>query len=226
MTYNDLALLQEWEARFVDFLNHRSSETDMDDASHDISHFQRVWSTASQLMDDGGLEANRLVVLAACYFHDIIVLPKNHPERSRASTLAAEETEKCLRALGFPEELVAGVCHAVKAHSYSANITPETLEAEVVQDADRMEALGAIGLARVFYTAGKLGQKLFDAEDPLAENRELNDRKFSLDHFELKLLRIADTMKTEPGRQMAERHSQYLRDFRVQFCKEIRGDYS
>ncbi|MGI9273276.1 MAG: phosphohydrolase [Endozoicomonas sp.] len=214
--------LKAWESRFVDFLQDREG----DDASHDIHHFQRVWCTAQQLMEDGALDADRLVALAACYFHDIVVLPKDHPERSKASTLAAEETERCLASMSFPEQLIPAVCHAVRAHSYSANITPETIEAKVVQDADRMEALGAIGLARVFYTGGKVGQKLFDAEDPLAENRELDDRRFSLDHFELKLLRIAETMQTESGRKMAERSSQYLRDFREQFCRELQGNYS
>ncbi|MRI33005.1 phosphohydrolase [Endozoicomonas sp. OPT23] len=222
MNFNDSELLKEWEDRFDAFLRTRES----DDASHDISHFQRVWKTARQLIENGSLELNKLVVLTACYFHDIIVLPKNHPERSKASTLAAEETAVCLKQLDFPEELIEAVCHAVKTHSYSANITPETLEAEVVQDADRMEAIGAIGLARCFYTGGKLGQKLFDAEDPMGENRELNDRQFSLDHFELKLLRIQETMKTEPGRKMAEKHSRFLEDFRTQVCKELAGDYS
>lgn len=221
MSYDDSALLQEWETTFVRFLKGRES----DDASHDISHFQRVWRTACCLVDEGELEANRLVVLAACYFHDIVVLPKNHPKRSMASTLAAEETGKCLNELSFPQELISAVCHAVKAHSYSAGIPPETLEAKVVQDADRMEALGAIGLARCFYTGGKLKQKLFDPEDPMAENRELDDRLFSLDHFELKLLRIADSMQTEAGRRMAERSSQFLKDFRDQLYRELRGEY-
>ena len=222
MNFNDSALLSQWEERFVSFLKERES----DDASHDISHFQRVWKTAGQLIKEGDFDINQLVVLTACYFHDIVVLPKNHPERSTASTLAAEETAICLKQLNFPEALIADVCHAVKAHSYSANITPETIEAEVVQDADRMEALGAIGLARCFYTGGKLGQKLFDAEDPMAEHRELNDRVYSLDHFEMKLLQIEKTMKTEPGRKMAARHSQFIRDFRTQLVKELAGDYS
>ncbi|WP_422411806.1 MULTISPECIES: phosphohydrolase [unclassified Endozoicomonas] len=222
MNFNEPALLKSWEERFVEYLQDR----DCDDASHDISHFQRVWKTAQQLMDEGRFDINRLVVLAACYFHDIVVLPKNHPERSRASTLAAEKTQVCLKSLAFPEELTAAVCHAVKTHSYSANITPETLEAEVVQDADRMEALGAIGIARCFYTGGKLGQKLFDPEDPMGKNRALNDRQYSLDHFEIKLLQIQKTMKTEPGRKMAARHSDFLQTFRTQLCKELSGDYS
>ncbi|WP_257255556.1 MULTISPECIES: phosphohydrolase [unclassified Endozoicomonas] len=222
MKFNEPALLKNWEKRFVEFLQDR----DCEDASHDISHFQRVWKTAQQLMDEGHFDINRLVVLAACYFHDIVVLPKNHPERSKASTLSAEETEVCLKSLAFPEDLIAAVCHAVKTHSYSANIPPETLEAEVVQDADRMEALGAIGIARCFYTGGKLGQKLFDPEDPMGKNRTLNDRQYSLDHFEIKLLQIQKTMKTEPGRNMAVRHSDFLQSFRTQLCKELSGDYS
>ncbi|AMO58520.1 hydrolase [Endozoicomonas montiporae] len=221
MPYNDPSLLQQWEQTFVQFLQGRES----DDASHDISHFQRVWRTASKLLDNGDLSANRLVILAACYFHDIVVLPKNHPQRSMASTLAAEETERCLTVLSFPQALINDVCHAVKTHSYSAGITPETIEAKVVQDADRMEALGAIGLARCFYTGGKLKQKLFDPEDPLATHRELDDRIYSLDHFELKLLKIAGSMQTAAGRQMAERSSQFLKDFRDQLCRELNGEY-
>ena len=221
MPYNDPALLEQWEHTFVQFLQGRES----DDASHDISHFQRVWRTACRLLDEGGMSANRLVILSACYFHDIVVLPKNHPQRSMASTLAAEETGRYLQELAFPEDLIRDVCHAVKTHSYSAGITPETIEAKVVQDADRMEALGAIGLARCFYTGGKLKQKLFDPEDPLAIHRELDDRVYSLDHFELKLLKIADSMQTAAGKRMADRSSQFIRDFRDQLCRELNGDY-
>lgn len=224
MNYNDPRLLQSWEQRIVQYMQDMEHSTD--DASHDFFHFQRVWKTAGQLIEQETVEVNRLVVLAACYFHDIVVVPKNSPLRSKASTLAAEKTEECLYALEFPEELVARVCHAVKAHSFSAGMTPETIEAKIVQDADRMEALGAIGLARCFYTGGLLKQKLFDPQDPVAEHRELNDRQFSLDHFEQKLLKLSGTMQTRAGKLMAERNSDYLRDFRAKLLKELRGDYS
>ena len=223
MTYNDPQLLQSWEQRIVQFM--QNIEHNTDDASHDFFHFQRVWKTASQIIEKETMEVNALVVLAACYFHDIVVVPKNSPQRAMASTLAAEKTKQCLSELQFPDELIARVCHAVKAHSFSAGISPETIEAKVVQDADRMEALGAIGLARCFYTGGLLKHKLFDPQDPMAECRDLNDREFCLDHFELKLLTLSDTMQTEAGREMAERSSDYLRDFRSKLLKELNGDY-
>lgn len=224
MTYNDPQLLKSWEQRIVQYmegLDHAAN-----DASHDFFHFQRVWKIACQIMETESENINALVVLAACYFHDIVVLPKDHPERSRASTLAAQKTRVCLQELEFPEALIDGVCHAVLAHSYSAGIPPETIEARVVQDADRMEALGAIGIARCFYTAGILRQKLFDPEDPLAESRELDDRIYSLDHFQLKLLKLVDTMQTQGGREMAQRNSNYLRDFIQKLTRELEGDYS
>ncbi len=222
MDYSDPALLGHWEKLFIQAL----TEYESDDASHDFSHFQRVWKTALQIVESETQPVNRLIVLAACYFHDVVVLPKNHPERSRASTLAAEEAARCLSKLNFPAHLIPGVCHAVKSHSYSAAITPETIEAKVVQDADRMEALGAIGLARVFYTAGILKQVLFDPEDPVAEHRTPDDRQFALDHFQLKLLKIADTMQTAAGKKLAYRNTEYLMEYIEKLKRELTGDYS
>ncbi|CAM3848708.1 phosphohydrolase [Parendozoicomonas haliclonae] len=206
-----------WEQRFIEYL--KDHETD--DFSHDISHFQRVWKTARKIMADETREVNPLVVLTACYFHDIVTLPKNHPDRSKSSTLAAEKTAEILDELDFPEELIADVCHAVEAHSFSANIPTRTPEAEVVQDADRMEAIGAIGLARVFYTGGKLGSRLFDPQDPWAERRELDDRTYSVDHFFCKLLTLGETMKTEPGRKIAEANTAYLQGFLDKLREEL-----
>ncbi|WP_130835340.1 phosphohydrolase [[Erwinia] mediterraneensis] len=210
-----------WQARFESWLQ---TNWVHDDKAHDIAHLRRVWMSAQRIMQ--GSDADPLVVLAACYFHDIVNLAKNHPERHLASTLAAAETKRILQQAfaDFPAQLREPVAHAVQAHSFSAAIKPETLEAKIVQDADRLESLGAIGLARVFYTAGALGRPLFDSEDPLGKKRELNDIAWTLDHFQKKLLRLPATMQTEAGRQLAEHNAEFLVGYMAKLCAELQGD--
>ena len=222
MSSNCVETLNRWEEKITAYLQ----SVEHEDASHDISHFQRVWKTARQIMAQESAPVNALVVLAACYLHDIVVLPKDHPQRAQASSLAAAKARTVLAEMDFPDELIDNVCHGVASHSYSAGITPQTIEARVVQDADRMEALGAIGLARVFYTAGVLRQMMFDPQDPQGLHRELDDRRFALDHFQLKLLRLANTMQTDAGRAMAEKNADYLRAFSAKLLRELDGDYS
>lgn len=214
--------LVQWQQRFENWLTaHHAS----DDTAHDISHFRRVWNTAKRLMADQPVDA--LAILAACYFHDIVSLPKNHPQRGRSSQLAADKTIAILREdfAGFPAARYAAVQHAIEAHSFSAGIAPRTLEAKIVQDADRLEALGAIGLARVFAVSGALGVPLFDPEDPFADERELNDRAFALDHFQTKLLRLPQTMQTAAGRALARQSADFLIQFMARLSAELRGDY-
>ena len=114
--------------------------------------------------------------------------------------------------------------HAIEAHSFSAAILPQSVEAKIVQDADRLEALGAIGLARVFAVSGALNTILFDANDPFADQRDLDDKKYALDHFQSKLLRLPETMQTEQGRALASHNAQFLVQFMAKLSAELRGD--
>ncbi|MDX6020020.1 phosphohydrolase [Scandinavium sp. V105_16] len=214
--------VQSWQHRFEDWLMQHHND---DDAAHDISHFRRVWATAQRLSQ--AEQTDERVILAACYFHDIVSLPKNHPERRRSSVLAAQKTLTILRDdfPDFPEGLYSAVAHAIEAHSHSANIAPRTREAKIVQDADRLESLGAIGLARVFVVAGKMNVALFDAEDPFADSRPLNDMRYALDHFQNKLLRLPATMQTAQGRALAEHNARYLVQFMAKISAELQGDY-
>ncbi len=125
----------------------------------------------------------------------------------------------------FPAEKLAGICHAIEAHSFSAKIAPTTPEAKIVQDADRLEALGAIGLARVFAVSGALGVALFDADDPFANRRPLNDKQFALDHFQTKLLKLPLTMQTERGKSLAQRNADFLVSYMAKLSAELKGDY-
>jgi uncharacterized protein len=214
--------LEAWETRYIRYLAQQYRSTD---AAHDIGHFRRVWQHALKINAGEGNTANNLVLLTAAYFHDFINLPKSHPDRSKASLICAERVQQILEEdfPDFPAALIPGVYHAVLTHSFSAGIPPETQEACILQDADRMEALGAIGLSRVFYTAGQMNSALFDPEDPLALNRMPDDKRFALDHFQVKLLQLPALMRTPTGKAIATTEAAYLQTFLDKINKEISG---
>ena len=207
--------LQHWQARCQQLA---AQEMDQD-AAHDTSHLQRVWGNAQQLLQHYP-QADALVVLAACYLHDVVNLPKSHPDRTQASRMAARRASALLLVQGFPAEKLESVAHAIAAHSFSARIAPTTLEAQIVQDADRLDALGPVGLARMFHIGGQLGRTLAHATDPLATQRALDDQQYTLDHIAAKLLKLPPTMQTEAGRQEAARRVQWIADFRQAFVQQ------
>jgi uncharacterized protein len=212
---NDLA---DWRPRFAALAAGAAGG----DGAHDASHLERVWCNAQDLLARHP-EANSLVVMAACYLHDLVNLPKNDPERSQASRRSANLARHQLSWMGFPPELLDGVAHAIEAHSFSAAIPAQTIEAKIVQDADRLDALGAVGLARMFYIAGKMGSGLAHPDDPLAQHRPLDDRAYSLDHIATKLAALPGMMQTDAGRELAEQRFGLLLEFRAAFAREWSG---
>jgi uncharacterized protein len=179
------------------------------DGSHDIGHCRRVWRHAQSISAGMQQRADQLVLLAAAYLHDIVSPPKNSPLRAQASQHAAKAARCILSEMAFPADRLDKVVHAIKAHSHSAHIEPETPEARILQDADRLEALGAIGIARLFYEAGRMRSKLFHDADPAARSRTLDEMQYALDHYYKKSQHLLGTMQTEPGRAMARKRSAF-----------------
>lgn len=189
------------------------------DGSHDVSHLMRVWKNATVIADNEGGDSE--VLCAAVLLHDCVAVEKNSPDRARASQLSARKARGILADIGWEAERREKVAHAIEAHSFSAGIEPVTLEARILQDADRLDAIGMIGAARCFYVAGRLNTHLYDAGDPSAEDRPLNDSRFALDHFMTKLFKLCDGFKTATGRLLAaERHSR-LKRFYEELLEEI-----
>ncbi len=190
------------------------------DGAHDLGHLRRVWRQAQAIAaDEAG--ADRDVLQVACFLHDLVNLPKTHPDRSAASRLSADAAVAWLETQAFASEKLPAVHHAIHAHSFSAGIPPQTLEARIVQDADRLEALGAIGIARMFHVAGSTGGALFDDVDPMALQRALDDRAFALDHLQVKLFGLVDTMQTATGRAIANERADWMASFRTRLLTEI-----
>lgn len=208
--------LDDWTSRFADFLDAQMADAD---AAHDRAHVERVVTTATRLAQETGAET--AVVVPAAWLHDCVVVPKDDPERDAASARAAAAAGHFLEDAGYPSEHVSAIRHAIEAHSYSAGIPPETREAKVVQDADRLDALGAIGIARCFMVGGALDRPLYAPNDPFCDDRAPDDATYTLDHFYEKLLGLPATMQTDAGRAEADRRAAFMRTYLDHLHDEI-----
>lgn len=189
------------------------------DPSHDMSHLDRV---ARQCRLLGQLEgANERILLAAAYLHDLVNIPKNHPDRQQASQASANAAAAILARLGFAQGEVDQVCRAIEEHSYSRGLPCSSVESRVLQDADRLDALGAIGILRTATCGAFMGSGYYDVADPFARARTLDDQRYMLDHFPLKLLRLEHRFQTDAGRREAERRTAFMRSFIAQLTIEL-----
>ncbi len=214
---NIAAEFAPFEKLAADLLPHAIE--DVRDASHDAAHLLRVWGNVQAISD---VEGGDLEVLAAStLLHDCVDVPKGSPDRPYASQLAAEKAAGLLTGYGWLESKVARVIHAIEAHSFSAEIEPISVEAKVLQDADRLDAIGYIGVARCFYVSGRLGRALYDPKDPEAGDRELNDLDFAIDHFTTKLLKLSGCFQTKAGQALANARHCVVEEFLKGFLAEV-----
>lgn len=167
------------------------------------------------------LGADEEVVEAAALLHDFVQIPKNHPDRSRAPEISALEAETVLRECGFPEAKIAPTLRAIAEHGWSAGRPASSLESGILQDADRLDALGAIGVLRTVSCGTEMGSRLYHLAEPFARTRPLDDKRHVLDHFYVKLLHLADQLNTEPARAEGQRRSRFMREFLEQLSTEI-----
>ena len=190
------------------------------DGAHDLSHVKRVVKNCLYLTEIE--DSNALVTIPAAWLHDCVAVAKDSPQRSQGSRLSADQAICFLSELDdYPQALLPDVHHAIEAHSYSADIPTRNLEARVVQDADRLDSLGAIGIARCLLVGGHLNRPLFDVQDPFCDAREPDDSQYTIDHFYSKLFKLPDTMLAEAGRREAQRRASLMRDYLDNLRAEI-----
>jgi uncharacterized protein len=205
-----LALFEPFEHLAVTLLG---TSGENEDGAHDLSHIARVWRNARLIREEEGGDLE--VLAAAVLLHDCVQVAKDSPFRSQASLLAAKESRVRLEALGWEPSRIETVADAIESHSFSAGVAPTSLEGCILQDADRLDAIGLCGIARCFYTAGRMGSRLYDLDDPQGKERPLDDRRNALDHFPKKLLTLGGNFKTHKGQELArERHQQVLAFYR------------
>jgi len=189
------------------------------DAAHDIGHVRRVAHNVADLTRSE--DANAWITLPAAWLHDCVAVAKDSPLRAQGSRLAAQAAVEFLPTIGYPDELLEAVYHAIEAHSYTADIPARTLEARIVQDGDRRDSLVAIGIARCLLVVGRLNRPLCDAVDPFCEERSPDDGRYTIDHFYAKLFKLPATMQTCAGRAEAERRTRLMQDWLDRLREEL-----
>lgn len=188
--------------------------------AHDFYHIMRVYKNAKLIGQREG--TNMEILLTAVLLHDLVVYPKGSAKSSKSSDESADLAENILQSYGYPKDKIDRICCCIRAHSYSKRLIPGSLEGRILQDADRLDALGAIGIARTFSVGGSENRAFYNADDPFCRSdRDLNDVQWTLDHFQTKLLKLEDSMHTKTAKKIAQERTRFMILFIRQLQKEI-----
>ncbi len=182
-------------------------------------HVMRVYKNAQKIAKHE--KANQRIVLAAVLLHDIVQFPKSDPRSKTASAKSAILASKILQKYDFSKDEIKIICNAILDHSFSRGKIPKTLEGKILQDADRLDALGAIGIARTFSVGGSEERPLYNESDPFCHVRTPNDHSWTVDHFYRKLLLLEKKMNTKFARKEAEKRTRMMKKFLSELSQEI-----
>ncbi len=207
---------QDWEDHLRAVARERSGGAD---PAHDYLHVLRVTANARRIATAEGADED--VVVPAALLHEIFNYPKDHPLSHLSGDKCAEEAAAVLAGEGWAAERVEAVAYCIRVHSFSRGIVPVTLEGQVVQDADRLDAIGAVGVARCFSTGASLGRPFYQLEDPFCRRRPPDDKEWTVDHFYRKLLHIPETLHTATAHRLAEERMIWMKGFLAQFEREM-----
>lgn len=189
------------------------------DSAHDFDHIMRVYKNAQKICKKE--KTNEKLVLSAVLLHDVISYPKSDKRSKLSSFKSSEVSKQILKKYNFTENEIKIISDAIKDHSFSQNKTPKTIEGKILQDADRLDAIGAIGIARVFAVAGSEKRPFFSIDDPFCKKRVPDDHKWALDHFYKKLLLLESLMNTKSGKIEAKKRTKVLKYFLSELKKEL-----
>ncbi len=193
---------------------------EFDDPAHGWEHIERVYKLALYIAEQEG--ADSFIVAMAALMHDIGHLSSEQTRHHADSSVIMAGA--IFSACDVTADRQQAILHAIGAHSFSLGIEPLTLEAKVVRDADRLDSLGAIGILRWAITGTirrTTDTQTYHPDDPFAERHILDDRRYMLDHFFSKLLKLGNTMSTQTGRVLADQRTAFMYAYLDQFRKEL-----
>ena len=193
-----------------------------DFSGHDFFHSMRVYRTAMKIAQ--AEHADLEVVALAALLHDV-----DDRKLSPATAEKKENATRFMRSQNVPESEIRQVCQIIGEVSFKGtdSVRPSTPEGKCVQDADRLDALGAIGIARTFAYGGRHNRAIYDPELPprtsMNQTQYYSNKSTSLNHFYEKLFLLEDMMNTETGKAIARKRTQYMQEFVEEFLREWDG---
>ena len=203
----------------LDSLKDEVKELTKHDSAHDFEHIMRVYKNAQKICKQE--KVNEKLVLSSVLLHDIVSYPKSDKRSKISSIKSAKKSKLILKKYDYSNDEIMIISNAIRDHSFSQNKIPKTMEGKILQDVDRLDALGAIGIARVFATAGSLNRPFYNIDDPFCKQRIPNDKIWTLDHFYQKLFKLESLMNTKSGKIEAKKRTRVLKEFLNQLKQEL-----
>lgn len=186
-------------------------------AHHDWSHVERVYSLAVHIAEKE--KADLVVVKAAALLHDVARAMEDEGKIDDHATESAKMAKTILQEARFPQDKIMKVVHCIEAHRFRKGLKPKSLEARILQDADRLDMLGAIGIARVFSRGGWGNTPMHDPN--ISPKKKYDGRsQTSVNHFYEKILKVKDTINTKTAKKIAEERHKFVEQFLERLLKE------
>jgi len=190
---------------------------------HELEHTERVYNLAMHI---GKKEGADLEILGlAAILHDIA---RKEEDKSSGqidhAKIGAQLAAQILQKHNFPKEKIAAVSHCIQAHRFRNNIIPESKEAKILFDSDKLDSIGAIGIGRAFSFAGHLGAKVHNANIDLKNTKEYSVDDTAYREYMVKLRYLKDKMLTQEGRRIAAERHNFMEQFFERLNKEVNGE--
>ena len=181
------------------------------DPAHDFEHIMRVYKNAEKICKTE--KANKKLVLISVLLHDIVKIPHSSKSSKSSADVSAEKSKVILKKLNMTQEEINVISEAIRNHSFTKKKVSNSIEGRILQDADRLDAIGSIGISRAFCISGVKNRPFYNPDNPFAKKRKLDDKKWALDHFFKKLLLLEKQMNTKSAKIEAKRRTKILRKF-------------
>ena len=182
------------------------------DPSHDINHALRVLTLSEKIATAENADFD--IIVPSALFHDIISYPKNHYKRLHSSKESAEFAKRILKNIKpFSKYKIGKVYESINLCSFTKGLKPNFLEGKILQDADSLEATGAVSIMRTFSSAGIMNKMFYDVSDPFCKKREPDDNKYALDLFFTRLLVVQSRLHTKSAKNIVKKRVSFLKVF-------------